>query len=391
MIRHFRIAFLNLLLAVVTAACLLILLGMPVTVHAESAQQTAAIITTTVGAGQTPVMTVPLAAATKAEFVFAADHPVSVTLVDPNGNVIDPSTPETNAQVFYETVEPGVDDAAPQWLYFYGLMDVADGSWQVRAAAAEETELAMAIEVESLLEFAVLTDEGMYEPGQTITFEAAVVEEGRLQAGFVMSGTVQLPNGSSFPLSFHDYGVDGDKDAGNDIQTARFEAPNIHGDLEVLVQATKGDIVRYSHNLVTVVAQTATIHWVKGETAADTNGDGYFDELALDVSFDVSEEGHYDIVGDLYNAVGTKVADGDYSTLFTSGEPLASGAQTITLHYDGAAISDAGLDGPYMLVYLDVQRHSADFAFPMTVAYRAMCIPRPLWLPINLAETKCKR
>lgn len=369
MIRHFPIAFLNLLLAAVTAACLLILLGMPVTAHAQSAQQTAAIITATVSAGQTQVMTLPLAAATTAEFVLAADHPVSVTLVDPNGNVIDPSTPETNAQVFYETAEPGADDVAPQWLYYYGLMGVADGTWQVRAVAAEETEIIMTVEVESALTLGVYPDEGMYQPGQTITLEAAVTEAGGLQMGFATSGTVQLPDGHKFSLKFHDDGVDGDKDAGNDIQTARFEAPNIHGDLEVLVQATKGDIVRYSHNLVTVVAQTATIHGVKGETASDTDGDGYFDELALDVNIDVSEEGDYDIVGDLYNASGTKVADGDYSTLFTSGEPLVSGAHTVTLRYNGAAIREAGLDGPYMLAYLDVQHHSADFDFPMTVGY----------------------
>jgi hypothetical protein len=70
-------------------------------------QQATLVMTATVGAGQTQVITVPVAAADVAEFNVASDHPLTVTLVDPAGSVIDPSTLESNEQVQYDVIEPG--------------------------------------------------------------------------------------------------------------------------------------------------------------------------------------------------------------------------------------------------------------------------------------------
>lgn len=100
-------------------------------------------------------------------------------------------------------------------------------------------------------------------------------------------------------LDFYDDGANGDKHAGNNLYTAQFPAPAANGDIEILVQATKGSIARYTGLLVPVAGRTATIVEGAGpESAIDANGNGYFDSLNIDVTFNVLEAGHYDVAGD---------------------------------------------------------------------------------------------
>ena len=324
-------------------------------------------MTGVLSAGQVQRLTVPVEAATTASFLIVAQQPVSMTLVDPAGAVIDPSTPSTDPEVFYDVMQPGAEDSYPLWYYQYTVASPAEGLWQVQLAAATETQFEMVAEVESQLQFIVLADEGTYSPGETVTLEGGVIAAERLQAGYTLSGTMQMPDGSSFPLSFHDDGAGGDKNAGDNLHTAQFLAPGANGDIEILVQASKDNIVRYTSLLVAVVSQTATIQGAGPESAVDANGNGYFDALNVDVAFNVSEAGHYDISGDLYSGSGEKLADGVYTTLL-AGEPLATGAHTVTLSYDGKTLREAGVDGPYLLDHLQVQHHTAEFDLPMTVA-----------------------
>jgi hypothetical protein len=237
----------------------------------------------------------------------------------------------------------------------------------VQVAAAAETQFEMMATVESPLQLIVLADEGTYSPGATVRLEGGVVATEQLQAGFTLSGTMVLPDGSSFPLNFYDDGTNSDKNAGNNLYTAQFLAPSANGDIEVLVQATKDNIVRYTGLLVPVVGQTATIQGAGPESALDANGNGYFDALNIDVTFNVLEAGHYDVSGDLYSGSGEKLADGVYTTLSAS-ESLATGVHTVTLNFDGKTLREAGVDGPYVLDHVQVQHHTAEFDLPMTVA-----------------------
>jgi hypothetical protein len=81
-------------------------------------------------------------------------------------------------------------------------VEAADGFWQLRLEAAEETEIEVMSRVESTIRLSVFHDEGTYEPGQMITLEAAVADE-YVQPGFVMSGTDWFPDGNNFGLDFY--------------------------------------------------------------------------------------------------------------------------------------------------------------------------------------------
>ena len=74
----------------------------------------------------------------------------------------------------------------------------------------------------------------------------------------------------------------------------------------------------------------------------DTQDDGYFDYLVLNVSVDITEAGVFNIYGGLY--------DSGFSELITEDaalENLPVGNTIITLMFDGADIYGSGWDGPY--------------------------------------------
>jgi hypothetical protein len=298
---------------------------------------------------------------TTAGFMVMGNGPLTVTLLTPAGQIIDPATPAVDPNVRYDA-----QDVTTIWYYQYRVETPANGLWQIRieAAAAAEFE-AFAVGASPLLVH-LFRDQGVYRPGETVTLETGVLEEpGTLHAGFAFSATVQAPGGD-LPLTFHDDGAQGDKFAGDNLYAAQFTAPAANADLEIVVQATKGAIVRFESLLIPVVAQTATLLGVGNERAVDTNGNGFFDAVMVDVVIDVLEAGDYDVVGDLYTGSGEKAADGVFTTL-ADGTPFVTGVQTVTLTFDGKTLREAGSDGPYVLDHLEVDHHAAEFDFPMTV------------------------
>ncbi len=321
-------------------------------------------ITGTLTAGQMQSLTVPVEAVTTAAFGVIGGGPISVTLMTPSSQIINPDTSAVDPNVRYDEAH----DDTPLWYYRYRLENPADGLWIIQLHAATTTEFEALAVGASPLQMHIFPDHGAYRPGQTITLETGMREEtGAFQAGYVFTATAQLLDGSMILLTFYDDGIQGDKVAGDNLYTAQFTAPDGNGYLEILGQATKADIVRVESLSIPVVAQTATILGVGNERAVDTNGNGFFDTLEIDVVIDVLEAGDYDVAGDLYAGSGEKVADGIFTTL--GREPFTTGVHTVTLTFDGKTLREAGSDGPYVLDYLDVAHYAGGFFDSMTVDF----------------------
>jgi hypothetical protein len=250
----------------------------------------------------------------------------------------------------------------------YRVETPANGLWQIRIEAAATAEFeAFAVGASPLLVH-IFRDQGVYRPGETVTLETGVLEEpGTLHTLALPSprrcncptaAPLRSPSTTTAPRAT--------RLAGDNLYAAQFTAPAANADLEIVVQATKGNIVRFDSLLVPVVAQTATLLGVGNERTVDTNGNGFFDAVTIDVAIDVLEAGDYDVTGDLYAGSGDKLADGVFTTL-SSGEPLTAGMQTVTLSFDGKTLREAGIDGPYVLDHLEVDHHAAEFDLPMTV------------------------
>jgi len=84
----------------------------------------------------------------------------------------------------------------------------------------------------------------------------------------------------------------------------------------------------------------------------DTDGDGYYDNLLIDVGVDVTEPGYYGISGWLYDELGNYVSyDSSYTYLY-------GGNQSITLKFSGIEIRANGESGTFDLKHLYLENNS---------------------------------
>jgi hypothetical protein len=117
------------------------------------------------------------------------------------------------------------------------------------------------------------------------------------------------------------------------------------------------------------VAQNAAILQVGNEAPRDTNGNGYFDDLAIDVSVEITTAGKYDLYGTLTDGSGQRLDDSVYSS--AEHGVFAAGVQTVTLRFDGKTLRAAGVDGPYILDDLRFDYYAPNEAYAFTVDSRA--------------------
>jgi len=84
----------------------------------------------------------------------------------------------------------------------------------------------------------------------------------------------------------------------------------------------------------------------------DTDGDGYYDYLAIDVGVNIRKAGDYRISGSLYNSSGWYI---DSTTNYTT---LNAGNQTVQLRFNGARIWQSRTNGTFDLRYLGLYNAS---------------------------------
>jgi hypothetical protein len=78
------------------------------------------------------------------------------------------------------------------------------------------------------------------------------------------------------------------------------------------------------------------------DNGLDTQGDGYYDYLMLNVSMNITEAGQFNLYGGVY--------DVGFSTIIAEDTRLQSlpvGISVVTLEFNGADIYSSGIDGPY--------------------------------------------
>lgn len=88
---------------------------------------------------------------------------------------------------------------------------------------------------------------------------------------------------------------------------------------------------------------TAAFNGVFADNGLDTNGDGRYEKLLIDVGLDVVTGGSYILIGGLYDGAGAKIANA------TTEAVLTAGAGTMQLRFEGPEIYLHGVDGPYYL------------------------------------------
>ena len=80
------------------------------------------------------------------------------------------------------------------------------------------------------------------------------------------------------------------------------------GRLTLSAQSSKEGILRLAKTSVAVVTKTAAILGVGNETPVDTNGNGYYDTLQLDITVHITTSGEYNLIGSLADPPGPRPA-----------------------------------------------------------------------------------
>ena len=80
----------------------------------------------------------------------------------------------------------------------------------------------------------------------------------------------------------------------------------------------------------------------------DTDGDGLYDCLAVEVGLDVAVSGNYFVEGGLYGSQGKAIE------IASTSASLDVGSQSITLNFRGLLINQHQVDGPYYLRYVSL-------------------------------------
>ena len=287
--------------------------------------------------------------------LYSAGPAVTVELVSPSGTRVTPSTPG----VEFEDSEVEGGRAA-----VYLLPDPEVGVWTVEVAGGSS---ATAYAVHAWpSQSGVVLDAELPDPsvasGEVVPVRAVLTDDGAPLTGAQVAAAVLQPDGTTEEVTLVDDGTGSDAEAGDGIYSADLptEAVGMHqlGITAVGHTAVGAPYSRETFALATASSGRATVTSVS-DAGVDLNSNGLYDELQVTVDVDVEAAGTYRVFGELIDD------EGNAQTASTV-VPLPAGAAPVLLSFDGAAIYDAGVDGPYTLSQLRIAEESDLALMPVT-------------------------
>lgn len=287
------------------------------------------------------------------QFNLFSTNETSFTLQDPNGDPVTSSMPG----VTY-AVEPSDDFG---WWYQYRIEEPMRGSWQLQLNALTETDYLTHAMGKTDLKLFVKTDKPTYNHDEVVTVEAALLNKTTIRTtpapllGTTMNLVVTRPDHSTSNLTLVDNGAHGDRIANDGIYTTQFNSSTDTGYLSLSLEASNDLTTRLVETWVAITAQTAQIQSVSQEITHDSNANGLYDELTLNLSLDLLTKEHFEVMGMLVDAKGDPIASASYATQREGADRLPAGSHTIPLTFSGSAIRAHGVDGPYTLTNVLIQ------------------------------------
>ncbi len=183
--------------------------------------------------------------------------------------------------------------------------------------------------------------------GQQLTVRATLLRGTGPLTRAETSVLVGRPDGEITRLPLRDDGTGGDSAADDGIYSAAF-LPNLAGTYQLTFKAAgtpasnPAQFSREAFGVAAVASGGAQLTNVFGSRGVDTDGNGLFNQLAVDIGLNVGAPGDYRLLGVLTDTAGNR-HEASWSGA------LAAGSQTATLPFDGREIYAQGIDGPYTL------------------------------------------
>ena len=287
--------------------------------------------------------------------LFWDRQPVTFTLHYPNGTIVRADDPG----VTYTEI---ISDVGAYALT-YSIENPSTGSWQaVLQAGAPLTDgvssWLLMFTQRSSISSTLRTDADSYHIGDTAIVSAEVFSETVAITGADARLTIVDPIDTVTETLLFDDGTHGDPAAGDGEYTNQFIV-NQPGTYYVTADITgttpSGTVFQKSATTgITVLSGDAVLSGVYSDTGVDSDGDGLFDYLSINVGLDVTREDSFEISGNLYGSGGTLISNA------TNVITLTSGSHDIPLNFDGTTIADANISGRFLLDEVIVTDFDAD-------------------------------
>lgn len=223
--------------------------------------------------------------------------------------------------------------------FSYVAASPALGIWKVEVHANDAVLVQGATELVTTLNLSASTNKAEYAAGEAMQIAAHLERKGNPLSGAVVNALLTNLNGfsDSLPLA----------DKGNGDYVGNYTPPT--GGVFTIQVVANGSVSGRAFQraayipMITVAPSTASVIGVVSELANDTDGNGLYNNLTLEVNLQVQTEGDYLITGVLEDSTGTFIANAAASP------HLLPGSQNIQLVFDGNTIRSSEKDGPYNL------------------------------------------
>jgi pimeloyl-ACP methyl ester carboxylesterase len=299
-------------------------------------------------AGQVVTETVAVDSRGLARFYLTWDEgDLSLTLIDPQGRRIDQREAEKEGEIWHLSL--GTDIIA--YLESYVVEEASPNQWQM-VIKREDDDLASVsfsayVALESELSLTLSTNGEWRRRGQEIVMTAALVSPVGPVTGAAVEAELVKPDGSSQMVFLLDDGAHHDRAAGDGVYGGIYSDANVGGYYPLFVSAhgtwQGRDFERGAEMLVPVPPLSASLAGSYADRGQDTNSDGRYERLLVDVGVEVAQASDFALAGTLVDSRGDEIV----STVTCAS--LDIGLHVITLPFDGALIRAHGIAGPYRL------------------------------------------
>ncbi len=301
--------------------------------------------------GQVQTWQIPVDASSPMFFSLAyPSGNLDLALTAPSGRRYDPASVQGESNVAREEAEiPG------GFLEVYNFNAPETGLWTVEVTAVSVVEPTGTVGyaahgwVENpAITLAAGLKRQSIAAGQPLEITGTVREDGVPLPGAAVAARVGLPDGTIRQVTLLDDGQGADATAEDGVYTGRLSETGQPGTYRILVTAAGTGLPatpafsREDFTLATVSRSTSTISGTFRDRGEDTDGDGLFNALVVDVDLSVTAAGNYRLFGLLSDAAGNRHEASVVAE-------LQGGPATLSLRFDGLKIYGNGVDGPYTL------------------------------------------
>jgi triacylglycerol esterase/lipase EstA (alpha/beta hydrolase family) len=319
--------------------------------------------------GQTQSLTIPVDASTSVFFTLLyRTGDLNLTLFSPSGQRFDPTTaPEHEKSAILGGFMEVYHFAAPEvgnWTAEISAASAPGGVTYGVYAWFDPAGLSIPSGgVPGIVLNATLPNPNVHA-NDTLLLAGTLRKDGVPILGASARAIVGLPDGTTRRVTLHDDGLAGDTFADDGVYSAQFTETAQPGNYSVVVQAFGTSLTgtpnfsREDFALATVSRSASTFAGTYRDHGLDTDGDGLYNQLIVDVDLNLTAAGTYRLFGVLADSHGNTHQASAVAT-------LPAGAATLSLSFDGEAIFQNRVDGPYTLAVLRLAEEGSHEILPV--------------------------